>query len=124
MIKMKTNLKILLWLAIPLMFMFFLNMVASFQYWDTEGLYSDFNKTFNHKAACYISVAGIFTIMAVCFTSMRLMYVANDIDNLEEAKHEYEVMKDEMEVARDKYTELLLENSTQHLQANSKVNRK
>jgi len=109
--KMKWNLKILLWLTVPSIFMYFVNMMASMQYWDTNGTSSMFTKTMNHEAVCITTIIGLVTVMVIAATAMRLMYVADEIDNLEQAKKEYDIAKSEMEVVRDKYTELIISNS-------------
>lgn len=87
-----------------------MNMIASWQYWDTDGLYSEFTKTFNHSLACCVTIAGATTMLTIAFTSMRLMYVSDEIDNLEQAKEDYKKATSEMETARDKYTELISKN--------------
>jgi hypothetical protein len=107
--KMKWNLKILLWSTLPICLCYMMNFIASLAYWgQSDYMFNLTIKDFNHPLACCVALVGLVTIIIVVLTSIRLMYVADDIDRLEQSKKEYEDAKYEMEIARDKYTELLL----------------
>ncbi len=105
--KIKLNLKILLWSTIPLLLIYMMNFITSLAYWGGE---DDVIKNFNHPVACVACFLGFVSVCIIIITNMRLVYIADDIDKLEQSKREYETAKHEMETARDRYTALLLNN--------------
>lgn len=107
MIKMKWNLRILTWLAVPSFFLYMMNLIVSMQYWNTNGLTSETNKNFNHEAAVYSSVIALVFTWAIIMSAIRLMRVGSDIDNLEKAKEEYETERAEMEKVKQAYTDMI-----------------
>lgn len=111
---MKLNLKLLLWMTIPMLLMFFMNLMISFSYWSYDEI-PELTKNFNHPLAFCVSIIAIVGLCIIILTSMRLMYVSDEIDDLEKAKKEYEEATREMKTARDKYTDLLINSSSETL---------
>jgi uncharacterized membrane protein len=103
--KIKTLLKIAIPLSLPAILSLICNMLASFAYWNNVGI--ETIKTLNHPFIFWTGTIGFFCSAFVIVAVASVFNYADKIDKLEETTKAYEQAKDEMETARDKFTELL-----------------
>ena len=94
-------------MIIPGFFSQLINMIVSFEYW--QGLPCEEIKLhkLNHLFAFYGCMLGIFAFAFILVAFTSIWKYLSKIDKLDEVEQDYLKAKNEMQTARDKYTELL-----------------
>ncbi len=103
--KTKTFLTIAVLLAVPAFASIVINTLVSFFYWQDFST-AEISKL-NHSFMFWFGISGMVSISVIVTAILSLGKHSNNIDSLEEARQYYIKATDEMENARDKYTELL-----------------
>lgn len=95
-------------MVIPAVFTYLINLIAALEYWQDKPCSEIITSKLNHEFVVWVTFIGFLSFVPILTAMMTLFRYGNKLDRLEEVEINYNNAVKEMQIARDKYTELLL----------------